>query len=46
MDNPVLDPRIEQSLRKLVAQLAKDGEVLSRETLEQSYRIFRERFGI
>jgi 5-methylcytosine-specific restriction protein B len=40
-----LDPRIEQGLRAALEAVARRGELLSRDSLERSYAIFRDRFG-
>ena len=45
MDDMPLDPRIDQSLRNLIEQLTKAGQLLLPEKLEQSYATFRARFG-
>lgn len=45
MDDMPLDPRIDQSLRNLIEQLTRAGQLLLREKLEQSYATFRARFG-
>src|SRR4030095_7895050 len=44
MEVTELDSRIEQSLRETLEEIAKDGELLSRENLDRSYATFRERF--
>ncbi len=40
-----IEPKIERELRELRSQLEKDGQLLPKETLNQYYSTFRQKFG-